>query len=164
MCRPRSLVVTVFALAAAGLTHAAAPPGLLVDLYGDPLPPGAVARLGTVRWRSPIRISACGFVADGKHVATAHGADLGDQDPSRGSALSLWDLKTGRLVRTIREQVTPFRNGLAGGLAFTPDGARVLSADALFEKEGAGLDLEDRHPGLFLWVVLCATCCGIHTT
>lgn len=71
-------------LAVAG--EAAAPPWAGRDRYGDPLPPGALARCGTVRLRSvggPFALSP-----DGKTVATG-----GDQ-------IRLWDAKTGVELRT----------------------------------------------------------------
>lgn len=59
------------------------------DLYGDPLPPGAVARLGSVRFRfssySPCPLI---FSADGKSLLA------GD-----GESLLLWDRATGERIR-----------------------------------------------------------------
>jgi RNA polymerase sigma factor (sigma-70 family) len=58
-----------------------------VDRYGDPLPPGAVRRLGTVRYR--FSGSGAVFLPDGKTVVT-----LG-----QGNAIPFWDARTGRLLR-----------------------------------------------------------------
>jgi len=45
---------------------------VIVDLYGNPLPPGAIARLGTVRYRidSVFMSPASGFLSDCKTVVT----------------------------------------------------------------------------------------------
>src|SRR5438477_1652306 len=58
-----------------------------VDHYGDPLPDGAIARLGTLRFRPGGR---CFLHPDGKKLLT-----------SDGSRLHVWDLASGRLLRTI---------------------------------------------------------------
>src|SRR5262245_33671754 len=68
-------------------------PKAAVDLYGDPLPPGAVARLGTVRFRlaSQHGIAGVAFLADNKTVLTAAGQEV-----------QFWDVASGRLVREFR--------------------------------------------------------------
>jgi RNA polymerase sigma factor (sigma-70 family) len=67
------------------------------DLYGDPLPPGAIARLGTNRLRHPnLRVAGIPvkgtFSADGQVLTT-----------SGLSALRMWDTATGKLLRKIPE-------------------------------------------------------------
>ena len=58
------------------------------DRYGDPLPPGAVARCGTVRLR-PIAQRVCCAVSPNGLLATG--------EPGR---LGLWDLRTGKEVQS----------------------------------------------------------------
>jgi WD40 repeat protein len=41
-----------------------------VDLHGDPLPEGALARLGTMRFRHASQVTAIKFSSDGKLMAT----------------------------------------------------------------------------------------------
>jgi RNA polymerase sigma factor (sigma-70 family) len=65
-----------------------------VDRYGDPLPPGALARLGTMRLRHNATIATISlfFTPDGKGLLTAGG----DNRPR------LWDVTTGKLLRELR--------------------------------------------------------------
>src|SRR6266478_1847392 len=49
-----------------------------VDRYGDPLPEGAIARLGTVRLRQGAEINSLVFSGDGKMLLT--GGDFGQND------------------------------------------------------------------------------------
>jgi WD40 repeat protein len=102
------------ALALAGASEAAAPPGRGRDWYGDPLPAGALARCGTARFRPGDR---CTFVLspDGKRLATA------EHDKVR-----LWDARTGRQVR----EIDLGRTFQTFTLRFTADGLHlVLHAD-----------------------------------
>jgi WD40 repeat protein len=86
---------------------AASPPH--TDLYGDPLPDGAVARLGTVRWRTNLRLGS--FSPDGQTVVS-----LGDV------GLVLWDARTGRPVGWSPQDVT------VKAAAFSADGKTLIIA------------------------------------
>jgi RNA polymerase sigma factor (sigma-70 family) len=97
----------------AGPTNAQ-PPGAAVraDRFGDPLPPGVSARLGTVRFRQLGQILALTYSADGKWLASA------GWDP----VVRLWDASTGRPVRTF-----PGHDRWAWALAISPDGKLLAS-------------------------------------
>ena len=69
----------------------AAPPAR-TDRFGDPLPQGAVARLGTLRLHHPTQAHAVAFSPDGKLLASGGGEGI----------LRLWDAATGREVRCLR--------------------------------------------------------------
>lgn len=83
-----------------------------VDVFGDPLPRGALARLGTVRLRHS---SICGvsFAPDGKTVATA-----GDDNHIR-----IWNTSTGKQIREHQGHGLCFRN-----VSYSPDGTLLLAA------------------------------------
>lgn len=68
----------------------AAPAEARKDRYGDPLPPGALARLGTVRQRAPE--SHLAVTADGKEIIAL----------SRDLTVRRFDAQTGKL-RSIRQ-------------------------------------------------------------
>jgi WD40 repeat protein len=63
-----------------------------VDLHGDPLPAGAVARLGTVRFGHAGAVRAVAFSDDGKLLAASSDAR---------NMVVLWDRATGRKLREI---------------------------------------------------------------
>jgi RNA polymerase sigma factor (sigma-70 family) len=87
-----------------------------VDAQGDPLPPGALARLGTVRWHHGGSLSHLGFSAGGKEIVTA-GPD---------GIVRVRDVATGKELRR-------FGHGsdfLRRAAALTPDGAFIAVAEA----------------------------------
>jgi WD40 repeat protein len=94
--------------------QAETPPRL--DRAGDPLPPGAIARLGTIRFRHGGAIEAIAFSADGKSVASA----------ANDGSIVLHDTSTGRRLRSFKPETTGTASG-SGVVAFAPDG-RTLAA------------------------------------
>jgi WD40 repeat protein len=66
-------------------------PLLRTDLHGDPLPAGALQRLGTVRFRPENSGSLHFFLPDGKTVAVSNGRNLSLLDPSTGKEVRKFD-------------------------------------------------------------------------
>jgi WD40 repeat protein len=109
------------------------------DLHGDPLPKGALARLGTTRWRHAAPVTYIAFVAEGKGLLTA----------CQDETVRLWDRATGKEIRRFlnppavdpapggdpavqlrqAQMLMLRRGGLGGGpsVAVTPDG-KTLAA------------------------------------
>lgn len=85
------------------------------DRYGDPLPPGARMRLGTVRFRAGGLIHACACSPDGKTVAVA----------CANRTVYLFDTATGKPIRRL---LGPPNN--VTSLAYSPDGKLLASGDA----------------------------------
>jgi WD40 repeat protein len=65
------------------------------DRFGDPLPPGAIARLGTIRLRPGGQVSHLAFSLDGKRIASW---SFNNRSSNR---LSIWDTATGRELRSV---------------------------------------------------------------
>src|SRR5262245_4360493 len=106
----RALVLSVGLACVLAARTSAEPPAAKTDLYGDPLPEGAVARLGTVRLRVPYASAAVSFSADGRTFLTFQ----------HGGILRTWDARTGQLQESIRLTAgSPFA-GLNAG--FSDDG------------------------------------------
>jgi WD40 repeat protein len=113
------------------------------DLHGDPLPAGALARLGTSRLQHGGQILALAYSPDGKWLASA-GADR---------VIRLWDAETGKPGLSLEGHQNSVRS-----LAFVPAGegkpAKIL-VSASFDKTIRFWDLQTgkelsyiiNHPG-----------------
>src|ERR1700687_4269424 len=58
---------------------------LRTDAHGDPLPPDALARIGTVRMRPGGSVRLLAFAPDGKTIVSAAGERA-------GNSISVWDV------------------------------------------------------------------------
>lgn len=90
-----------------------------VDVYGDSLPPGAVARLGTIRLRhagADNSHGACAtclaFAPSGKAVATGGGE----------GTVRIWDVETGKELLRLQGHKGPISS-----VAYSPDGTLITS-------------------------------------
>ncbi len=83
------MLTGVLAMTGAGNAMAQDTPAVRIDANGDPLPNGALARLGTLRWRHPQPVTFVAFLPDGKAVLTG----------SDDRVLRLWDRATGKEIR-----------------------------------------------------------------
>jgi RNA polymerase sigma factor (sigma-70 family) len=84
-----------------------------IDRLGDPLPPGALARLGTVRLRHGNAVSAVVYGRDGTFVASA----------SNDGTVRLWEVATGKERACLRGHHT----ASVYSLALSPDGKTLAS-------------------------------------
>jgi WD40 repeat protein len=99
-----------------------------LDAYGDPLPPGAVARLGSVRCRCPDPPDHLIWSPDGKFLVGTHGSN----------SLTIWSYRAGvvtgrfevpELLREgvpVPEWTKSFRKITPDQVRFHPDGRSML--------------------------------------
>ena len=92
-------------------------PAPRLDLYGDPLPEGAVARCGTVRLRHGRNVSSAVFTPDGKTLIS--GDDLG--------VVRTWDLASGNSLRTL--SLRDPGNASELSMAVSPDGNTLVTGE-----------------------------------
>jgi WD40 repeat protein len=109
----RVIVLILIAVAAevTGLAQQTSP--IRTDRYGDPLPAGALIRLGTIRFRMGGLVYACAYSPDGKTLA-ACSVD--------GGTIHLFDSTTGKLIRRLSGNPNDMLS-----LAYSPDG-KTLAA------------------------------------
>jgi WD40 repeat protein len=106
-----------------------------VDLHGDPLPEGAVARIGSIKFRHP-QLWDFAFLSQGKAVVTA-GADR---------TLRFWRIANGDLIRVVnlagsRNQIQDLTLSADGKVLATNEGGAiriwdVATGEALKETSG----------------------------
>src|SRR5262245_16220876 len=86
------------------------------DAHGDPLPPGALLRLGTIRWRAEGTIALTAFLPQERALLTI----------SQQYVAQVWDLASGKAIR--RFDIGGRDN--ANGVVLSPYQRRVsVSAD-----------------------------------
>ena len=89
------------------------------DLYGDPLPSGAVTRMGSERFWVGERISKLTFSHNGKTLASA---------VSGFEGIPIWEPRTGRRLRTLHFQFPNVKvNDGESLVQFSPLGAYLIS-------------------------------------
>jgi WD40 repeat protein len=82
------------------------------DQQGDPLPEGAIARIGTVRLRHAGPVTALAYSHDGKILASG----------SEDGTIRLWDAATGKELQCLAKQ-----QGKVAQVHFSADGRRLIA-------------------------------------
>jgi WD40 repeat protein len=83
-----------------------------LDIQGDPLPPGALARLGTLRLRDTSQIMALALTPQGDCVFTG----------SKSGAAIKWEIPSGRKVLELERQTAAILT-----MAVSPDGSTLVT-------------------------------------
>jgi WD40 repeat protein len=109
-----------------------------LDRHGDPLPPGAIARMGSTRLRATEDIFCIAFAPDGRSFATA----------GRENAVYLWNAETGREIERFGRPNDPNSSTeSATDLAFSPDGKLLAVARASGRRESPSVEIFDLDRG-----------------
>jgi RNA polymerase sigma factor (sigma-70 family) len=117
---------------------ATAPPavaaGPRVDRYGDPLPTGAISRIGTTRLKLPAHsvVYSAVYSADSRWLATGATYDL-----------RVWDARSGRLLHVLKDSSAAWDYPGITSVAFSPDG-RWLAAS---QRRGESVSVWDAATG-----------------
>lgn len=87
------------------------------DLHGEPLPPGALVRLGTVRFQHDKEVTTGFFTADGKILTTA----------GRDNTARRWDVATGKELERFALQVPKEDQTAHSRHLLAPDGKTLAT-------------------------------------
>ena len=104
--------------ARSGETNAGLKQVVPIDAYGDPLPPGAIAQMGTLRDEVGCVTSRIIYSPDGRFVTSATTCEK--------NPLRLWDPASGRVIRELKQLD---RGGHSWPVAFSPDGKLIAASD-----------------------------------
>ena len=85
------------------------------DLYGDPLPAGAMARLGTTRFRHDDTIVFAAFLSDGKSVLSV----------SSDGVICAWEFPSGKQIRRVESLAAS--TTFVAGATLSPDGKHLTA-------------------------------------
>src|SRR5262245_18363079 len=93
----------------AGAAHAEEPsgpdrPGHASDAHGDPLPAGALARSGSVRFQHAGPVNSLAYLGQGKILASAGFVGRGTGDRTTQGNIRLWEVETGKELRQFQLQ------------------------------------------------------------
>ncbi len=129
-----SLTASVLMVGAGLPARADDKPRVRVDQAGDPLPDGAIARLGTIRFRHGGEIENLAFAADGKTLVSC-GTDDG---------VRFWDAATGKEIPRVPEPA------LFQHMALSPDGKLLALMDRREKPQDGYIAIHDFASGRLL--------------
>ena len=89
-----------------------------LDTHGDPLPPGASLRLGSIAFRHRFWMPRFAYAPDGKTIAATD-----------GDHVTIWDIANEKVVRTMTvAPPVPDSTWLFSRVAYSPDGTLLVAS------------------------------------